>query len=129
MTGNITHLKIRFIYRTIENRLSWDSTFNLSHQIETIQEILFWKSNTKKLNKRVINNYDVPSITVYSDASSSGLASIYKDKDKGKDEICCKSFSVIEKTKSSDMERTQGYKILSGKYKTNFNLKQFLVYR
>ena len=86
------------IYNAIENRYSWDITFNLAHQIGTVKKILFWKNNIKKLNKKVINDCDVPSLTVYSDASSSDLASIYKDK--GKDKIC-KHFLFIEKTKSS----------------------------
>ena len=28
---------------------------------------MFWKNNIKEINKRVINDYDVLSITVYSD--------------------------------------------------------------
>ena len=74
--GDIIHLKTSFNYRTIENRSSWDSTLNVAYQIEIAQEILFWQNNIKKLNKRVINDYNVLSITVYYDVSSSGLASI-----------------------------------------------------
>ena len=67
---DIIHLKTRFIYITMENRFSWDSTFNLAHQIKTAKEILFCKNVTKKLHKRVIKDYNVPSIIViYSDAS------------------------------------------------------------
>ena len=115
--GDINHFKTRFIFRTIENRSSWDSTFNLAHQIETIKEIHFWKTNIKKLNKRVINDYDVSSIIVYFDASSSGLASIYKDK--GKDKIFYKTFSVIEKTKSSTWRELEAirYSLESTKHK------------
>ena len=56
---DIIHLKTRFIYITMENRFSWDSTFNLAHQIKTAKEILFFKNVTKKLHKRVIKDYNV----------------------------------------------------------------------
>ena len=49
--GDIIHLKTEFIYRTIENRSSWYSTFNLAHQIEIIKEILFRKNNINKLTR------------------------------------------------------------------------------
>ena len=92
IVDDIIHLKRKFIYRTVKNRSFWDSTFNLAHQIETVIEIQFWKNNIKKFNRRMINDCDVPSIsiTVYSDASSSGLASIFKDN--GKDKIYHKFF-------------------------------------
>ena len=88
-----------------------------SYQIETVKEILSWKNNIKKLNKRVISDYDVPSIIFYSDASSSGLASIYKDK--GKEKICYKNFSVIEKTKISTWRELEAirYSLESRKHK------------
>ena len=70
---DITNRKTRFIYRSMENRSSWDSTFDLAYQIETLKKILLWKNNIKKPNKRVINDYYILSITVYSDVSSPGL--------------------------------------------------------
>ena len=77
--------------------------------------MLFWKNNIKKLNKKVINDCDVPSLTVYSDASSSDLASIYKDK--GKDKIC-KHFPFIEKTKSSTWRELEAI-ITKHKFQSN----------
>ena len=97
--GNIIHLKTRNIFKTIEERSSWDSKFNLSVQPETIKEIVFWKNNIKNLNKKFIREYKTPSFVVYSDASDSGLASIYKEK--GKDYVCYKNFSDKEKSLSS----------------------------
>ena len=41
----------------------------------------------------------MPSLLVYSDASNSGLASVYKEK--GKASICYKSFLDREKSQSS----------------------------
>ena len=70
---DITNRKTRFIYRSMKNRSSWDSTFDLAYQIETLKKILLWKNNIKKPNKRVINDYYILSITVYSDVSSPGL--------------------------------------------------------
>ena len=42
----------------------------------------FGKNNIKIINKRVINEYKILSLLVYSDASNSGLASIYNEKGK-----------------------------------------------
>ena len=97
--GNLIHLKTRNIFKSIESRSSWDTKFNIAHHTGTVKEIIFWKNNIKSFNKRVIKEYVIPTIFVYSDASNSGLASIYKDK--GKDKICYKNFSETEKSKSS----------------------------
>ena len=48
--------------------------------ITPFEEIIFWKNNIKIINKRVIKEYKIPSLFVYSDASNLGLASVYKEK-------------------------------------------------
>ena len=96
---NIAHLKTRSIYKIIESRPSWDNKFNLSLHQEAIKEIIFGKNNIKIIKKRFIKEYKIPSLLVYSDASNSGLASVYKEK--GKANICYKSFSDQEKSQSS----------------------------
>ena len=76
-------------YIIIESRPSWDNKFNLSLHQEAIKEIIFWKTNKIK-NKKVIKEYEIPSLLVYSDASNSGLVSVYKEK--GKANICYKNW-------------------------------------
>ena len=76
---------------------SWDNKFNLSLHQETIKKITFWKSNIKTINKRLIKEYKIPSLLVYSDASNSGLASVYKEKGKAN-----KRFSDQEKPQNSN---------------------------
>ena len=89
-------------------------------QNQTVKETLFWKINIKKLNKRAINDYDVPSITVYSNTSSSGLASICKDK--GEDKICYKNFYDMKRTKSSTWRELEAirYPLESTKHKLQY---------
>ena len=91
-----TYLKTCNIYKIIERKPSWDDKFNLSFHQEAITEIIFWKNNIKIINKKVIKEYKIPSLLVCSDASNSGLASIYKEKVKAN--ICYKGFS--DKVKS-----------------------------
>ena len=93
------HLKTRHIFRTIESRISWDSRFNITQHPETMKEIIFWKNNIKNFKKRVIIEYCVPSVITYSDASNTGLASVFKEK--GKNVVCYKNFSENEMTMSS----------------------------
>ena len=88
--GNITHLKTCNIYKIIESRASWDNKFNLSLHQEAVKKMIFCKNNIKIINKRFVKEYKIPSLLVYSDASNSGLASVYKEKNKAN--ICYKSF-------------------------------------
>ena len=53
----------------IESRVSWDYNFILRDQ-EVIGELQFWKHEISALNLKCFSEYKVPSIIVYSDASS-----------------------------------------------------------
>ena len=68
------HLKARYILQTIEGSFYWGNRLNVAHQLQTAYKILFWKNNLKKINKRVINKYSVPSMKTYSDASNTNFA-------------------------------------------------------
>ena len=124
--GNITHLKTRNIYKIIESRPSWDNKFNLSLHQEAIQEIIFWKNNIKIINKRFIKEYKIPSLLVYSDASNSGLASVYKEK--GKANICYKSFSDQEKFQSSTWRELEAIRFSLSSSKNRFENKTIFWY-
>ncbi|VDI13202.1 Hypothetical predicted protein [Mytilus galloprovincialis] len=67
--GNVTRLMTRNLYRLIESRVSWDYNFILRDQ-EVIGELQFWKHEISALNLKCFSEYKVPSIIVYSDASS-----------------------------------------------------------
>ena len=71
--GDITHLKTRHLYRVIEGRYTWDKTISLNQHCQAITEIVYWKNNFQSLNTRKLNQHTVPTVTVASDASSSGL--------------------------------------------------------
>ena len=71
--GDITQMKTRHLYRAIESRNTWDKTISLNQHYQAIGEIVYWKNNFKSLNVRKLNEHTVPTVTVASDASSSGL--------------------------------------------------------
>ena len=124
--GSITHLKTRNIYKIIESWPSWDNKFNLSLHQEAIKEIIFWKNNIKIINKRFIKEYKIPSLLVYSDASNSGLASVYREK--GKANICYKSFSDQEKFQSSTWRELEAIRFSLNSSKNKFENKTIFWY-
>ena len=126
MIGNITHVKTRNIYKIIESRASWDNKFNLSLHQEAVKEIIFWKNNIKIINKRFIKEYKIPSLLVYSDARNSGLASVYKEK--GKANICYKSFSDQEKSQSSTWRELKAIRLSLNSSKNKFENKTIFWY-
>ena len=74
--SNIIRLKTRFIYKTIDRQLSWDGNFNILNQPEAHREILFWKDNIKRLNKRSSLADSLQKLTISSDASDTGIGGI-----------------------------------------------------
>ena len=120
---NITHLTTRNIYKIIESRPSWDNKFNLSLHQEAIKEIIFWKNNIKTLNKRLIKEYKIPSLLVYSDASNSGLASVYKEKGKAN-----KRFSDQEKPQNSTWRELEAIRFSLDSSKNKFKNKTIFWY-
>ena len=47
-----------------------------------VEEILFWKFNKRKLNNKSLYRHEIPYLFIYSDASNTGLASVYKENGK-----------------------------------------------
>lgn len=74
--GDITGLKTRFLYNTIESSPSWDSIVDISDYHNSFEEILFWKNNLVRLNKRKFMEYRGHTLQVASDASSTGIGVI-----------------------------------------------------
>ena len=64
-----------------------------------VEEILFWKFNMRKLNNKSLYRHETPHLFIYSDASNTGLALVYKEN--GKLNMCKKNFNFIEETESS----------------------------
>ena len=63
------------------------------------EEILFWKSNIRKLNNKSLYGHEIPHLFICSDASNTGLSSVYKENSKLNK--WKKNFNFIEETKSS----------------------------
>ena len=93
--GNIVRLKTRFLYKAIESRISWDKKFSLVSFGEVVNEILFWKLNTKNLNKRPIIKYEIPELKIYSDASGTGIAAVFDEN------VCYRNLNFEEKNEHS----------------------------
>ena len=97
--GDITHLKTRHLYRVIEGRYTWDKTISLNQHYQAITEIVYWKNNFGSLNVRKLQQHTVPTVTVASDASSSGLGA--HTQAGSKEVIIHKNFSPYECSTSS----------------------------
>ena len=69
--GSITQLKTRFLYQEILQREIWDRAFKIRDS-RGVEELFFWKHNLNILNNRVLFNYSLPQLMLYSDASSTG---------------------------------------------------------
>ena len=54
---------------------------------------MFWKNIIKTLYKRTMSEYKIPSLLLYFDANSSGLASVHKEE--GKEDVCYKNYSEV----------------------------------
>ena len=64
-----------------------------------LNKIKGFKFNITKLNNKSLYGHEIPHLFIYSDASNTGLASVYKEN--GKLNMCKKNFNFIEETKSS----------------------------
>ena len=96
---DITQLKTRFIYQCLESRVSWDEKFNINNYNKMVEEILAWKFNITKLNNKSLYGHKIAHLFIYSNASNTGLASIYEEN--GKLNMCKENFNFLEETKSS----------------------------
>ena len=69
----LVNLKTRYLYSVIEERFSWDPKLNILQNSDAHSEILFWRDNIERLNKRLITQYKFPNLVVFSDASNIGM--------------------------------------------------------
>lgn len=97
--SNLIRLRTRFLYKAIDKAPTWDGKINILHFKEAHKEILFWKNNIVKFNKRSVIKENYSNIIVYSDASNSGIGALFKENNSI--EICHKMFDKDEEKKSS----------------------------
>lgn len=119
--GSIVRLMTRGLYRTIADRSAWDSTFNYLYYHKAVDELMFWKHNCDRLNKKPIFEYKVPRLLIFSDASGTGCGSIIHSND---DQfICYKNFDSTEISYSSTWRELESikYALLALKPKTSGN--------
>ena len=106
--GNIIRLKTRFIYKVIDNQNSWDSHLNILNYPEAHKDILFWRDNINDLNKRNIIENTFSSITIFSNASSTGIGAICESNNL----VCHKNFNLEERNKSSTWRELEAVRII-----------------
>ena len=78
--GDIINLKTRYLYATIEERITWESKINILEHEEAFREILYWKENLVGLNKRKCIEYRANSFNFPSDANDTGLGVVFSGK-------------------------------------------------
>ena len=72
VVGTISQLKTRFLHLEIEKRVHWDHQYMLKGDSKVIKELVFWRSNIVTLNKRLLFEYSIPQVVVYTNASHVG---------------------------------------------------------
>jgi len=72
VVGSISQLKTRFLHLEIVKRKHWDHQYRLDSQSNVIEEIAYWKLEVSRLNKRLLFDYSIPQVIVYTDASHVG---------------------------------------------------------
>jgi ribonuclease HI len=72
VVGPIAQLKSRFMYYEILNQFHWDRSFKIASDSGVLSELFFWKNEIVSLNKRVLYDYTLPQVLMYSDASGVG---------------------------------------------------------
>lgn len=102
--SNIVRLKTRFLYKTIDFQNSWDSRFNILEWPEAHKEILFWRDNINRLNKRDIETKAEQKTLFFSDASNYAIGAVGLNNKI----ICHKNFDAWEKRKSSTWRELEG---------------------
>ena len=78
--GNVARIKTRSLFRCIEARHSWDRVFCLCDQA-VIDELLFWKANVSRLNRRKLCQYELPFAVIFTDAGSFACAGFTQGSD------------------------------------------------
>ena len=71
--SNIVRLKTRFLYRAIDCKLSWDPRIKILDHPEAHKEIVFWKNNIVRLNKRNVSTMGRENCFIFSDASNNQI--------------------------------------------------------
>ena len=61
----------RYLYNTIESRVSWDQELTLSDYDSTVKELYFWKESVRSFNCKKLFVQSELSIVSYSDAGES----------------------------------------------------------
>ena len=102
--SNIVRLKTRFLYRAIDCQLSWDSLIKILDYPEALKEIVFWKYNIVRLNKRNVSTMGRVNYFIFSDASYNALGVVVSNNQV----MCHKNFSPFKKIKSSTWRELEG---------------------
>lgn len=102
--SDIVRLKTRFLYKLIDSQYSWDSFLKITDHEEVVKEVIFWRDNIKRLNKKPISSERIVNSFVFSDASDHAIGSIIANNNF----ICHKNFSPWEQGRSSTWRELEG---------------------
>ena len=73
-------MKTRFMYQEVVRRAHWDKVYHLCHDSKVFEELFFWKSGIRNLNKRLLFAYSIPQVVAFTDASETGTGAWAQDK-------------------------------------------------
>lgn len=107
VVGRIAQLKTRFMHYEIISRDSWDKIYSLACNSRVIEEVFFWKTELVKLNKRLMVDYTIPQVVIYTDASQTGCGAWVTNGDLKMQ----RNWSGMERKKSSTFRELKAVEI------------------
>ena len=111
--GNVTRIKSRYLYRCIESRFVWDYWFRLTDQ-QVIDELQFWRAHVRSLNLKLLSEYKIPTVVVYSDASSFACGALSAQVDQG---VFHRMWTSVEASRSSTWRELKAIELYLITYK------------
>ena len=119
----MAQIMTRYLSMDILRAYTWNCYIKLS--AESLEQVVFWKNNIKKINVRKLKSYNVCSKIVYSDASHSGYAGYEVQSTNG---ITHGQWSPVESAQSStwrELKAVHNILLSLGKYLEHSRIKWF----
>ncbi len=109
VVGRLVQLKTRYLSMTISLQCHWDREFRIANDSPIIEEIFFWKNNVVRLNNKMLFEYTLPQVLLFSDASHTGCGAIARVESESRDEMRYNHvWSTEESGKSSTWRELKG---------------------
>ncbi len=121
--GAITQLKTRYMYQEVVRREHWDKVYNLCHDSKVFEELFFWKSEIRNLNKCLLFAYSIPQVVAFTDASETGTGAWAH----GKLQFY-RNWTVEESSRSSTWRELEGLSLALQAFAPNLSGKKVKMF-